>query len=221
MNHQRIKPDLSSGRGGIVDPKFIPESVRRELLLHLEKSTLTDEQKTALLAYSNDIGQMEISDELESGKKQREQIEAVAANARRLLSSLKMLGQPARDALHAHSDYLAFGSAPPVELERHIKAQITQPGNTLLSSAWDWVSALETASNYTTEQFNIDKTSKPEQMRARGFVSMLAEQVRDLTGSLPPKDQAAWFAGFAECLGQHLELPIGTRIIKSGIEAIR
>jgi hypothetical protein len=132
-----------------------------------------------------------------------------------------MLGQPARDALHAHTDYLAYGSAPPVELDRHIKAKITQPGESLLSSVWDWVAALETASNYTAQQFKIGKTSKPEQMRARDLVSMLAERVRELTGAPPPKDPASWFAGFAECLGKHLKLQIGTRIVKSGIEALR
>lgn len=218
---RRIKPDLSTGHGGMVDAEFIPASVRVELLLHLKQSSLTDEQKDALLNFSNNIGQMVFDGELESGKKQREQIDAVAMNARRLLSSLKMLGQPARDALHAHTDYLAYGSAPPVELERQIKDEITKPGANLLSSAWDWIDALEMAATYTTQQFNIGKTSKPDQMRARGYVAMLAERVRELTGSTPPKDPAAWFAGFAGCLGKYLDTQMGPRIIKSGIEAIR
>ncbi|MDB5779178.1 MAG: hypothetical protein JWP93_1543 [Polaromonas sp.] len=220
-NHKKVKPDLSVGHGGWVDPEFIPDSVRRELLLHLNLSALTDEQKESLLTHSNDMAQMVIDGELESGKRQREQIEAVATNAKRLLSSLTLLSQSARDTLHAHTDYLAYGSAPPVELDRHIKTKITQPGESLLSSAWDWVEALETASNYATQQFDIDKTSKPEQMRARGLVSILAERVREMTGSLPPKDAASWFAGFAECLGNQLQMRIGSRIVKSGIDAIR
>ena len=216
------KPDFSLGYGAIVDPEFISEAGRDELLLHLNSSKLTDDQKNALLIFSNVIGQMVMSGEVESGKKQREQIEAVAKNAKRLLASLTLLGQPARDALHAHTDYLAYGSAPPVEFEHHIKATIRQPGESLLSSAWDWVQALETASNYATEKFNIGKTSKPGQMRARGLVSMLAERVCELTGSLPPKDAASWFAGFAQCLGKQLKLQIkGSRIVKSGIEAVR
>jgi hypothetical protein len=220
-NHKKVKPDLSFGHGGLVDPEFIPDSVRRELLLHLNLSTLTDEQKELLLTHSNNMAQMVINGELEPGKRQREQIEAVATNAKRLLSSLAMLDQSAREELHVHTEYLAHGSAPPVELGRHIKARLTMPGETLLSSAWDWVEALETASNYTTQKFNIGKTSKPQQMQARRLVSILAERVRELTGSLPPKDAASWFAGFAECLGNQHQMQIGPRIIKSGIDSIR
>ena len=224
---KRVKPDLSSGRGGMVDPEFILSDVRKNLMLSLVHSPLNDDQKSALLDYANDIGQMVMDGELKSGKEQREQIEKVAADAHRLLSSLKMMSEPARDALHAHTDYLAYGSDPPVDLDHHIKTQIKDPRTTLLSSSWDWITALEVAANYSAEQFKIDKTSKPGQMRARGLVAMLAERVRELTGSKPPKDPASWFAGFAECLGEHLEPKmtgpkmIGPRIIKSGIEAIR
>ena len=220
-NQKKIKPNLSVGHGLLIDAKFISDLVRRELLLHLNLSPLTDQQKESLLNHSNDMAQTLIADELESGKTQRKQIEAVATSAKRLLSSLNLLSQSARDALHAHTDYLAYGSTPPVELDRHIKATIAQPGQSLLSSAWDWVEALEIASNYTNQQFNIGKTSKPEQMRARCLVSILAERVRELTGSLPPADAASWFAGFAECLGNQLQMQIGPRIIKSGITAIR
>ena len=217
----RVKPDFSCGGGDIVDPEFIPASVRRELLLHLERSRLTDSQKEALLVFANDIGQMVTDRETEPAKLQRTQIEAIEANARRLLASLAALGHPAREALHAHADYLAWGSAPPIELDQHIKAAIKHPNGSLLSSAWDWVAALEKAAEYTAAKYNIDKQSKPEQMRARGYVSLLAERVKELTGAAPPKDPASWFAGFAQCLGDHLGLPIGPRIVASGIEAIR
>jgi hypothetical protein len=218
---KRLKPDFSMGSGGLVDPEFIPESVRRELLLHLNNAPLSHDQKESLLEYANDIAQMVLDGELESGKTQREQIEAVAANARRLLQSLNMLGQSARDAISGHTDYLAYGSAPPVELDDQIKDAIKRPGSNLLSASWDWIDALETASTYTTEQFKIDKTSKPEQMQARGYVAMMAERVRELTGSKPPYDRAAWFSSFSECLGRHLGLKIGPRIVESGIKAIR
>jgi hypothetical protein len=216
-----IKPDFSPGHGAWVDPEFIPAEVRRSLMLALVHSPLTDAQKSLLLEYANDIGQMVLAERLESGKKQREQIEAIATNARRLLSSMKLMGAPARDTLNGHTDYLAYGSAPPVEIEQHIKEQIIQPGASLLSSAWDWVAALESSASYAAEQFNIDKTSKPAQMRGRGFVARMAGRVRELTGVKPPKDPAAWFAEFVECLGQHLEIEIGPRIVASGIKAIR
>ena len=205
----------------MVDPEFIPADVRRELLLHLEKSPLTGEQKNALIEYANDIGQMVMDGELTPAQAQRKQIARVANEARRLLQALNQLSQPARDALHAHTDYLAYGSRPPVELEQAVKASIKQPGGSLLSTGWDYVEALEKAAEYAAQQYTIDTTTKPEQSRARGFVSMLAEHVRGMTGKPPPKDKASWFACFAACLGEHLALPIGPRVIASGITAIR
>ena len=189
-------------------------------MLHLKKSQLTDDQKTALLNFANDIGQMVMDGEIESGKSQRMQIEAIEANAKRLLASLALLGHPALQALHAHTDYLAYGSAPPIELSEEIKNAIRKPNGSLLSSAWDWIEALEKASHYAANKYSIDKQSKPEQMRARGYVAMLANRVCELTGASPPKDRSAWFAGFAECLGGHLGLPIGPRVVVSGIDAV-
>ena len=217
----RAKPDFSVGGGGIVDAEFIPAPVREELLRHLHKSPLTGEQKNALIEYANDIGQMVMDGELTPAQAQRKQIARVANEARRLLQALNQLSQPARDALHAHTDYLAYGSRPPVELEQAVKASIKQPGGSLLSTGWDYVEALEKAAEYAAQQYTIDTTTKPEQSRARGFVSMLAEHVRGMTGKPPPKDKASWFACFAACLGEHLALPIGPRVIASGITAIR
>lgn len=205
----------------MVDPEFIPASVRRELMLHLEKSPLTGEQKTALIECANDMGQEWMDGELLPAQIQRAQIERIASDARRLLQALNQLSRPAREALHAHTDYLAYGSRPPVELEQAVRATIKQPGGSLLSTGWDYVEALEKAAEYAAEQYTMDKTTKPEQLRARGFVSMLAEHVRGMTGKAPPKDKASWFACFAACLGEHLVLPIGPRIVVSGIAAIR
>ena len=220
LNNMRKKPDFSAGSGGLVDPDFITDEVRAELMLHLNRSQLTDDQKSALLSFANDISQMVMDGEIETGKSQRMQIEVIEANAKRLLASLALLGHPALQSLHAHTDYLAYGSAPPIELGTEIKNAIKQPGGSLLSLAWDWVEALEKASQYAAAQYSLDKQSKPEQMRARGYVSMLSERVCELTGTPPPKDRSAWFAGFCECLGNRLGLPIGPRVVASGIDAI-
>jgi len=102
----RAKPDFYVGGGGMVDAEFIPADVRRELLLHLEKSPLSGEQKNALIEYANDMGQMVMDGELLPAQIQRTQIERVANEARRLLQALNQLSRPAREALHAHTDYL-------------------------------------------------------------------------------------------------------------------
>ena len=87
--------------------------------------------------------------------------------------------------------------------------------------SWDWVDALEKAATHTAVQYKVDRQTKPLQMRARDFVTAQAERIRDMTGRLPPKDPSAWFADFADCLGRHVGLPSGPRIVVSGIEAIR
>ena len=208
-------------RHGYVDHSFIPEHIRVELRLHLQASPLTKSQQESFINFANNMGQAIFDAGLETGKRQREQLEAVAADAARLLSSLRKLGQPACRMLSAETDYLAIGSAPPIELDDHIKAAIKQEDGGLLSSAWAWVEALEKTAAYTIEQFNIDKQSKPEQMRARNYVSLLADRFKEVTGEAPPKDPAAWFHNFVTCLVNFIDSPIGARIVKSGIEAIR
>ena len=214
----RLKPDFSCGGGGIVNPEFIPASVRSELLRHLKRSQLTAGQKTSLLNCANVIGQM-VNNKIEPGKLQRKQIETIEANAKRLLASLKLLGPPAMEALHASTDYLVFGSAPPIELKVEIKSVMKQSDDSLLSSAWDWIEALEKAAHYAAAQYRVDKQSKPDLMRARDYVAVLAERVCELTGAPPPKDRSSWFAHFCLSIGEHLGLPIGPRIVASGIKA--
>ncbi|WP_370679403.1 hypothetical protein [Comamonas sp. GB3 AK4-5] len=215
------KPDFSTGEGGWINPEFLPCTLREELLLHLAKSPLTAEQRQALIEFANDIGQMVMDGELLPVQVQRAQIERIARDAHRLLSSLNALSVPAHQALQAHTDYLAYGTTPPVALNDAVKAAIKQPNGSLLSFAWDWVDALEKSSNYAVQQFTPDTTSKPLLMRARGYVSMLAERVHAMTGVYPPKDAASWFAGFVGRLGEHLDLPVGPRVVASGIDALR
>jgi hypothetical protein len=218
------KPDFSVGGGGFVDPDFIPASVKGECFLHLNRSKLTESQQTAFLAYANDIAEMVMDGELAAGSAQRARIVAVQDAAHALLTAINALQQqqPALEGMRAHTDYLTWGSTPPVKLPQPVLEAIAPRGKgELLATAWDWISALELAADYASNQFVLGKQSKPDEMRARGYVSMLAQYVKDTTGKPPPKDPAAWFAGVMRCLGEHLGLSIGARIVASGIEAIR
>lgn len=150
---------------------------------------------------------------------QRSQLEAIEANARRLLASMRAMGKPASDTLHAHAENLAFLQKPPIELTQDVKETLLKDGGNMLSSTWDWVLALEDTSKYAISDFSINKQSKPEQMLTRGYVTSVARHILDMTGKRPPVDRSAWFASFAECLGNHLGLSIGPRIVASGIEA--
>lgn len=213
------KPDFSVGEGGWVDPDFFPLDLRSELMLHLMGGPLNDGQKMALISFASQIAQFALCGEAIAAQTQREQIEKIARDARRLLSSMNALCTPAKESLHAHTDYLVYGSHPPTKLQDHIKDSIKHPDVSLLSVTWDWVEALEESCQYAIQQFTPDTTSKPLLMRARGYVSMLAQYIYDMTGSWPPKAAASWFAAFATRLGEHLSLPIGPRVIASGIEA--
>lgn len=198
---RRQKPDFSRGCARWIDPAFIPESVRCELLLHLLPSRLTESQKATLVNLANDEAQIAMFNDLDAGKTQRQEIEAVEANARRLLASMTVLSTPARNALRAH-------------------ARVEISDRQFLSTAWDCVAALQEASAFAASKYELNKQSKPAQTVARYFVLRLAEHVRELTGDPPPKDPAAWFAAFACCLGKHLKLPIGPRIVASAIKLI-
>lgn len=219
-NHPRPKPDFSHGAAKRIDPEFLPTNVRGELMLHLNTSRLTDDQKIDLIEFAGVVCQM-LPDDESTGAEQRKRIRTVEENTRRLLNSMRLLGDPERSALQAHTRFLVNSDKSPINLGDHINAELSKPRARILSSSWDWLSALEKAAGFAADQYKIDKQSKPDQARGRCCVIWLAEHIQALTGEIPPKDPASWFAGFAECLGKQIDLKIGTHIIKSGIESIR
>lgn len=210
------KPDLSGGEGVLIGATFLAPAARQELLLLLEGSPLEDQQRHAFLDFCNDMVQS-VDDDLTPLDDQLTEIRAVEANARRLLASINAMSLPARAALDAHADYLAYGSSPPVELAAAVAEQLRGPQGGLLSGGWDWVQSVESAAGYAASRFAIDRQSKPGQLKARAFVSLLAKYVLDVTGKPPPKNRASWFAIFAGRLGEIMGLKIGPRIVDSGI----
>ena len=224
MRHQISKPDFSVGRGGFVNPVFFPASVKAECQLHLNRSKLTRTQRAAFLTFANKMGQAVMNGNATPGSEQRKRIEAVRDAAHALLVAMNALQQQhdAIEALKVHADYLTYSSTPPVELPEAVLRAIAPRGTgKLLASAWDWTSAVEAVADYASEQFVLGKNSKPDETRARGYVSLLARYVKDTTGKAPPKDPASWFAGVLGCVGEHMGLSIGARVVISGIEAIR
>lgn len=218
----RPKPDFSAGCGGWVDPDFFPAAVRREAALHLGKSNLSEDQRSAFLTFANDMAQMIMDDDSTPGAAQREQIARIEEAADRLLSALGALKHPAMEALQAHTDYLTYGSAPPVNLPESVLQAIKPRGKgELLNAGWDWAHALQQAADYAASKYELGKDSKPDLLRARGYVSLLADHVKRMTGKPPPKDPASWFACVMACLGEPMGLSIGARVVASGIKAIR
>lgn len=215
----RVMPDLETGGGGIVDPDFLSADVRSRMLLALARSHLSESAQKSLISFCCDYLQMlELHDV--AGAQQRNQILSVAQEARRLLASIGRLGKPAREALTAHIDELVYVTAPTIELDTEVRSQVQAPGGSLLKSAWVWADALEQSCEYAAGKFVIDRQSKPMQQAARGVVAMIAREIRDHTGTLPPKNDASWFAEFVNVAGEIVGLEMGPRIIASGVELV-
>jgi len=205
-----------------MDPEFFPAEVQREALLHLSKSKLSEDQQAAFLAYASEMAQMISLDEITTGKANRQQIANVEAAAHALVNALGALKRPAMAAMQAHSAYLACVTSPPVNLPESVLQAIAPRGRgELLDMGWDWAHALQEAAGYASGNFELGKGSKPELLRARGYVAMLADRIKRMTGKSPPKDAASWFADVVGCLGKHMGLSIGARVVASGVKTIR
>lgn len=194
----RKKPDLAPVHAFIVEADFLPDELRTELLLHLAGSPLSDDQKTNLLRRCSELAQTPAV--TAPAAKQASNLEAIASNARRLLASMNMDGDT-RDVLAMHA-----------------RCDLGHDAE-FLSRVWDAVRALKDAAEYAQQQMTVDRQAKPGQQTARNLVHQLAVYVYNLTGQMPPKDPASWFAPFVECLGKHLDLTVGHRIIKSAIDS--
>ncbi|MGC5883597.1 hypothetical protein [Ralstonia pseudosolanacearum] len=196
----RKKPDLAPNPAFWIDPDYLPDALRAELLLHLAGSPLSDDKKDELLRRCSELAQSPTV--TTPAAKQASHLEAIASNARRLLASMNIDGDT-RDVLATHA-----------------RCDLGHDAE-FLTRVWDAVHALEVAAEYTQQQMTVDRQTKPGQQTARNLVHQLAVHAYNLTGQMPPKDPASWFTPFAECLGKHLGLTVGHRIIKSVIDSAK
>lgn len=211
----REKPEFSGSCGGWIDPDFFPAKLRQQLLDNLTKSPLTDAQKAALIAHANEMAQVVFDGPRIPHKQVVQELQAIESNARRLLASLKSLSPQTAQAIHAHTGPMAFGAYRELPIADHVRNSDVEG---FLGRAWDWVDALEQVAVLTADQHQLDRQTKPDQSRARGFVSMMAAYLHSATGELPPKDRSAWFAAFMSEIGAFMGYEIGSRMIASGIE---
>lgn len=212
---ERKKPDFEIDRRVGLDPNFLPDRLRNDLAIELRKSKLAPEQQLSMLEFANELAQrpntytMPISTE-------KNQIEAVEKEARRLLSALNKMSPQAIEGLSQYAREALFvrPSPLPVEMIEPIK-RLDQTG--LLDQTWDWVDALASAAEYANSQLEAPKTDGPKLSRSRWLVANLATHHLRLTATAPPADPAAWFSGFVSTIADHLNLRVGADIIRSGI----
>lgn len=214
------KPDLSSGKGGIVDYKFIPELLRYELKLHMsaDNQSVTDIE-IFLDACGAATQAMTIDREVIGLSEEKRQIEAIANNARRLLASINATEQQTRDTFSGHCLALTDISIPPINLPKRVITDLRRnsKGETLLEITWDYLQALEQAALYAANQITPSKQSKPDQVNGSGLTAKVVDAYFRVFKSLPPADRAGWFAGFMKCLGDHYGVACGPRIVSSAI----
>lgn len=215
----RVMPDFGTGRVGWINPDYFTGAHRERMLLALSRSPLSQHEQLGLIDFCCRYLQMTKVDE-DAGATQKEQILAVAQESRRLLASMNKLGKPARSALKAHADYLMHGSTPPVTIDFAVRATARTSGQSLLSTCWLWVDALEHCCEYAASMYQVDRASKPAQTVARGAVALMAQHILQRTGKLPPSNGASWFAEFAGFVGEVVGLEIGPRIVASGINLV-
>lgn len=211
----REKPEFSGSCGGWIDPDFFPAKLRQQLLDNLTRSPLTDDQKATLIKFANDMAQVVFDGQRIPHKQVVKELKAVESNARRLLASLNSLSPQTAQAIHAHTGPMAFGAYRELPIADHVRSGDVEG---FLGRAWDWVDALKQVAVLTAEQHQLDRQTKPDQSRARGYVSMVAGYVHGVTGEFPPQDRSAWFAAFMGAAGSFLGYEIGPRVIASGIK---
>ena len=215
------KPNLGCGNGCMVDSKFLPAELRKVLMDLIEVETELPKNKIdAFLDDRGEAAQMMVEDREQIGLgEQQKQLEVIATNAHRLLASINAANEKSRETLTAHSEYLAFGSSPPVKLPRKVIADVRVHGteNTLLALAWDYVQALEQAAQYAAEQIVPSKQAKPEQINGTRLAAFVVDAYWQRFNALPPINQAGWFAGFMKYLGDHYKVACGPRIVNNVI----
>jgi hypothetical protein len=213
------KPAQRAIEGVWIDPEFLPLKVRQELQDHLAASCLAEDQKTAFIAFTGEMVQVMMGDETDYAKRV-EQLRQVARTADTLLRDVSDLSLGAAEVFQAIEGRCVFSTHPPIHLDRRVRDRVRQPGSDLLGEGVAWVGAISQVAEHAAKGIKVTRGSRPQQHFAKGLVKCLAEWIVDTTGSHPPKDRNGWFAGYAECLGRHLNRPMGPRVVSGAVTAI-
>ncbi len=218
------KPEFSFSGSVWLDSGYLPQSLVDKLLEHLPKRhSMSPEQASDFIARCAVQTQL-LCEERElnapAGQVQTE-LEAVATKARALLQALGKLSGGTVSTFGAHWDYLAFGSAPPVELSEDAMLYRNEEGR-FLGAAWDLVSDLEASARYAIEQCEPSRQARLSVLYAKGLAKELARAYREIVGKLPPYSKGTWFPDFMEtlCEWEGLNLKCERALVESAICSI-
>lgn len=199
----RVKPNLGAPR---IEPVVLPENVRTRLMLHLAGSRLNNAQRIAFINHCAFLAALPCDPTPQA--LQRDQLQKVAADARRLLVAVRGMSEDARALVAMHVREM---NAEPLHVG-------DDEGNHFLPAAWDLLDALERAAEQACRDMEIDRQTKPAQHRAKGLVAAMARYLERSVDVTPPMDPASWFYGFSECFCEHLELRIGADLVRGAVK---
>ncbi|WP_036171141.1 hypothetical protein [Noviluteimonas dokdonensis] len=213
------KPNLTVKSGFWIDPNHLPEEVRSDLMLELNDSGLDYEQQQALLTHANQIAQMPHTGDVPTAQ-QCDELKKLVTDVHRLQNCLNALSEATIATLEIHTREAAVLEDPYPFSYAILEKLGDIESDGILSESWDWINALGEAAEYALTQQSPSRQAKPKQARARSVVAELARYFIKMTGKAPPLDAASWFAGFAGRLAEHMQLEVGPRIVRSGIELV-
>lgn len=218
------KPEFSFEGHIWLDDGFLPEALVAKLreLLPKQQAMSQDEAARFLRCCAQHVQLLCAERELSTpaGQVQAE-LDNVAIKARALLQALRALNGGTVSTFGAHWDYLAFGSAPPVELSDEAKMHRCAEGR-FLGATWDLVADLEASARYAIKQCNPSRQAKLSELYAKDLTKSVATDYREIAGRLPPYSKETWFPKFMATLGawEKLNLKCGRALVETAIRAI-
>lgn len=218
-----VKPGFVSGDGW-VDSGYLPLKVRLELQDHIAAANLPKAQVEKFLDSCNRFAQMICAEREQIGPDiERDELEAIATTARRLLAAIKATQQQTRITLEVLSEEVTMISNPPIDLPETVIADMNQSSSSdgLLSRSWDYVQALGQVADHAATQVKPTRQAKPELINGRHLTAHVVEAYWRRFNALPPAGRSGWFVGFMACLGAHMNMQCGPRIVSGVISAMK
>lgn len=196
------KPDFEAPiDGGWVDPNFLPPALRVQLLELLKEGRIEGDAANDFVVACSRIAQATSTvASRQVASKTLSELDALATASRTLLHALQPVNLSA-DAIDA------------------IDACCVSSAETLLSRAWEAVSALDQAARAAGDPLHFDRRHRASEAAGRGLLERVLTAYQALFHSMPPAGARQWFASFMTALGAHLGVTCGPRPVAAAIRA--
>ena len=222
LPRQLARPDFdSNGVGYMVDSDYLEPDLSAELAKMLPKKMGASARIEFLSRVGETVQFHELSDGQTTPANVQRQLNQLQSRARSLLQTIGRLSPETREALQAHAEYLAIGTAPPARLSSTGAAFASSVQSSLLGYLWDASQDLETAAAYAASLVTPSKTARPGQSNAHQLVADVARAFYVVQGRLPSGSKTSWFPVFMRTLGKSLQHSIGPAMVETSIKRLK